>query len=70
MGSKHLLLGFAENLGGRGVEPTPGGMRCRPPGLKITRSVLIGYENSLLYLTLPDSLADDQKWILMRTGRI
>jgi hypothetical protein len=35
-----------------GVEPTDDGISRRPPVLKITRDVLIRYENSLLYLIL------------------
>ena len=35
-----------------GVEPTGDGVTRRPPVLKNTRSVLIGYENFLLYLIL------------------
>jgi len=33
-----------------GVEPTGDGLTRHPPVLKNTRSALIGYENSLLYL--------------------
>jgi len=35
-----------------GVEPTGDGVTRHPPVLKNTRSVLIGYENFLLYLIL------------------
>jgi hypothetical protein len=35
-----------------GVEPTGDRIACHPPVLKITQCVLIGYENSLLYLIL------------------
>jgi hypothetical protein len=39
--------GLAERVG---VEPTGDRKTCRPPVLKITRSVLTRYENSLIYL--------------------
>jgi len=35
-----------------GVEPTVAVLRQRPPVLRITKRVLTGYENSLLYLIL------------------
>ena len=35
-----------------GVEPIDDAERRRPPVLKITKSVLTGYGNSLLYLIL------------------
>ena len=35
-----------------GVEPTGDGVTRHPPVLKNTSDVLIGYENSLLYLIL------------------
>jgi hypothetical protein len=48
-----------------GVEPTGDRIACHPPVLKITYGVLIGYENSLLYLILQPFTRDTFRRVLI-----